>query len=295
MGAYLHVKNDGIADFTGTITGFNSQGSTTTIIASNLVRPSDWNSAHNFFQTISGNTAGQSTASGTNLVIGFTDGITGGLSTAAGAATLWISGPEKIYPGYQPYDDFVQVVGQVGHGTLQFDPQVLPTMAFDRIQVFLQNTNSSNSSGSHTLRFTVGLYTRTGSSLSLFTSFAGSTALTHSGTGGSYSLFSGGRMFPFTFAATTIPANRYWIGFVSSTASGGANGSYSNYMVSNINSQYTGLFGVASNATMQPKLGQGYYTATTTGMPNSVAFSQINGTNSNARRMPVIGFGSGTA
>lgn len=35
-----------------------------------IVRPSDWNSAHNQFLTIAGNTAGQSTFSGTNIVIG---------------------------------------------------------------------------------------------------------------------------------------------------------------------------------------------------------------------------------
>jgi hypothetical protein len=91
-----------------------------------------------------------------------------------------------------------------------------------------------------------------------------------------------------------ISENRYWIGFVSSTGSAGANGSYSNYVVSNVNSVYTGLFGVAANATMQPKLGQGYYTAATNGMPNSIAFSEINGTASMARRMVAVGFGSGT-
>jgi hypothetical protein len=42
----LHVKSNTIADFTGTITGFNSTGGTQTIAATNLVRPSDWNSAH---------------------------------------------------------------------------------------------------------------------------------------------------------------------------------------------------------------------------------------------------------
>lgn len=67
--AVSHVKSDTIGDFTGTITGFNSQGSTTTIAASDLVRPSDWNSAHNQFYTLTGNTTGNSTASGTNVIL----------------------------------------------------------------------------------------------------------------------------------------------------------------------------------------------------------------------------------
>ena len=65
-GALSHVKNVTIADFTGTFTGFNSQGSSTTIAATDIVRPSDWMSAHNQFLTLTGNTNVQSTASGTN-------------------------------------------------------------------------------------------------------------------------------------------------------------------------------------------------------------------------------------
>jgi hypothetical protein len=34
-----------------------------------IVRPSDWNSYHNQYSTISGNTAGQSTLSGTNIIL----------------------------------------------------------------------------------------------------------------------------------------------------------------------------------------------------------------------------------
>lgn len=95
MAALSHVKSSPAADFTGTITGFNSQGSTVTLAATDLVRPGDWNSAHNFFQTISGNTAGTSTASGTNLAFGATGGLTASHSTAAGAATLWFSAPNE--------------------------------------------------------------------------------------------------------------------------------------------------------------------------------------------------------
>jgi hypothetical protein len=221
---------------------------------------------------------------------------TGAVSISTNGSTISIGAPaDATVPGYHPYDDFVQAVGQVGQGTLQFDPQVFPNVSLDRVGVFIQNTNSSNSSGSHTLSFWIGLYTRNAASLSLYTSFSGSTAVTHSGTAGSYSLYSGGRLFTFSAAAMSVPANKYWIGFVSRTTSGGTNGTYSNWMVSNIASQFTGVFGVASNATMQPKLGQGYYTATTAGLPSSVAFSEINGTNSGARRMPIVQFHSSTA
>jgi hypothetical protein len=52
---------------TGTVTVFNSAGITTTVAATDLVRPTDWNSAHNQYVTIGGNTAGASTLSGTNV------------------------------------------------------------------------------------------------------------------------------------------------------------------------------------------------------------------------------------
>lgn len=41
-----HAKSLTVADFTGTVTVGNSAGGTTTVLATNLARPSDWNSAH---------------------------------------------------------------------------------------------------------------------------------------------------------------------------------------------------------------------------------------------------------
>jgi hypothetical protein len=43
-----HPKSNTIADFTGTVTQFNSSGGTQSVAATNLVRPSDWNNAHTF-------------------------------------------------------------------------------------------------------------------------------------------------------------------------------------------------------------------------------------------------------
>jgi hypothetical protein len=155
------------------------------------------------------------------------------------------------------------------------------------------NSNASNSSGSHTLSFWIGLYTRSISTLSLFQSTSTTIAVTHSGTAGSYSLYSGVRQLTIPFT-TTLSANAYWLGVVSRTTSGGANGSYSQLQQSNLNSDYRGFWGSAVNATNQISVGQGLYTVTTTGLPGSVAFSQINGTAAVAFRPPVVIFQSGT-
>lgn len=49
-----HAKSDTIADFTGTVTVLNSGGGTTTVAATDLVRPSDWNSAHQTTLSLTG-------------------------------------------------------------------------------------------------------------------------------------------------------------------------------------------------------------------------------------------------
>lgn len=290
--AISHIKSNTIADFTGTVTVFNSQGSTTTANATDLVRPNDWNSAHNFFQTISGDTLGSSTASGTNMVLGFSGGIQGHMSTGASVATLWVQSP--ILSGKNLYKDLAIVTAQQGQASLQFDPEILPApVQFDRLIFGLFNTNSSNSSGSHTLSFWVGFYTRNVSSLSLLTSSSSSTALTHSGTAGSYSLYSGQRLFTIPMT-TTLSQGDYWVAFLSRTTSGGANGSYSNIAGSAHASNFFGHFGSSHATSVQFTLGQGQYSATTSGMPASVAFSQINGSNSAVFRPTILMLGSST-
>ena len=74
--AVQHVFSNAVAD--GTVTS--------------IVRPSDWNSYHNQQVTLSGNTAGQSTVSGTNIVFQGGNNVTLSANTAANAATIVISG-----------------------------------------------------------------------------------------------------------------------------------------------------------------------------------------------------------
>lgn len=90
--AVSHAFSNAAADFTGTITGFNSQGSTATLAATNLVRPSDWNSAHNQYFTLTGNTNNASTVSGTNIVLSGGNNIT----LVGNGATIGISGANDL-------------------------------------------------------------------------------------------------------------------------------------------------------------------------------------------------------
>lgn len=214
------------------------------------------------------------------------NGFTLSLSAAAAAGASTAS-------GYAPYADHGYIVGAIGQATLNIDPELFPNFQFDRVLFQINNTNSSNSSGSHTLSFWLGLYTKNASTLSLASSTSTSIALTHSGTAGSYSLYSGLRHFSVPWTAT-VTQGEYWVGFVSRTTSGGANGSYSNLLISNPATNFVGFFSSAHNTTMQMTLGQGVYSATTSGIPNSIAFSQIRGSDSAARRPPNLFFASGT-
>ena len=67
--AVSHVFSNAVADATGTVTVWYGL-TTVSVAATDIVRPSDWNSAHNQYMTVTGNTVGQSTFSGTNIVIG---------------------------------------------------------------------------------------------------------------------------------------------------------------------------------------------------------------------------------
>lgn len=62
-----HPKVLTIADFTGTVTVGNSSGGTASMLATDLARPSDWNSAHNISFTLSASDVGSFFAAGAGL------------------------------------------------------------------------------------------------------------------------------------------------------------------------------------------------------------------------------------
>lgn len=236
--------------------------------------------------------AGTQTAATTGTVV-FSDsnGVTFGMSNSS-VITASVAAP-YTYSGFNPYADAEFFVGSYGNGTLLLEPERFPNMQFDRVLFPLNHSNASNSSGSHTLSFWVGLYTRNVSTLSLLTSASVSTALTCSGTAGSYSLFSGIRLHSIPLT-TTLTEGNYWIGWVSRTTSAAANATYSNLILSNLQSIFVGHFGSSHNTTMQLTLGQGMYTATTSGIPGSIAFSQLRGSDSTIPRAQYIMFASST-
>lgn len=86
--AVSHVFSNTISDKTGTVT-FWDGATTASEVATKLVRPADWNSAHNQFYTLAGNTSGNSTASGTNVILSGGSNIT----LAGSTGSIAIIGP----------------------------------------------------------------------------------------------------------------------------------------------------------------------------------------------------------
>jgi hypothetical protein len=230
------------------------------------------------------------TAAGTNISLSMTLNSLG-LNLAASVNSA--GGGIAARNFYNPYGDLMMVAGQVGQGTLNLNPNVMPAMTFDRVLMPINNTNATNSSGSHTLSFWVGIYTLNVSTLSLLTSNSASYAMTFSGTVGSYSLYSGMRHVSVPMS-TSLSEGRYFIGVLSRTTSGGANGSYSQYQVSNLATNFLGIFGSSHNTTYQFQPGLGVYSATTNAIPGTIPISQVRGSDSNAFRPPIVIFANST-
>lgn len=277
MAALSHAKSVTVGDATGTVTFWNG-ATTSSIAASDLGRPSDWNSAHNFFQTISGNTAGQSTASGTNLVWAGTNGITVSHATAAGAATAWISGPGPTPPQYFVFvgEDIPQARALITNATaLTQRPLFFPfDIGGNLTAQEVHWTMSRSTSGSNNFTVHVGIY-----------SYVNSTQLTSiSTTSASYSntataSVSGVRAFEAPLPVTTLAPGQYVLGMIfSATATASMNyslmgGTTSNFPNSNVIVSGADVYHTYTSHGAKPFWGR--YTTTTGALPGSVGYTQV--------------------
>ncbi len=226
------------------------------------------------------------------VVFSNSNGVSFGLSGSTITASVH---GDYTLSGYNHYNDAIYSAGTVGQGSLIFDHIDLENpVQFDKYGVMLLISNAANSTGSHTVSMSVGLYTQNGSTMSLLGSTSTSVAATLSGTVGSYSLYSGIRQVTIPYT-TTLSRGEYFLGVVSSSSSAGANATFNQCRQSALNSNYNGLFGVAQAASNQLYLGMGVYSQTTTAFPASIGFSQIRGTNADAFRPPVVIFQSDIA
>lgn len=118
-----HAKNNTIADFTGVVTVGNSTGGTATANASDLVRPSDWNSEHNFSITMSASDiASLLTATNRVTMSTNTSGITFGLNNELDFFELFplAAGTQNLVYGQQTwYFNPINIPGALNSGVIQ--------------------------------------------------------------------------------------------------------------------------------------------------------------------------------
>ncbi len=245
--------------------------------------------------TIASSAGGQSlklSVPGTSSLVG-----ANGIGVSAGGSTITIDGSGINTAGatlsyFNPLDAYVQVAGQQGQATLHVQPAYAPNVTFDRIAMPVVFSGATSVTASVTLSMWMGIYTRNASTLSLMTSYSVSNSLLHSGTANSSQNV--GLKILTMGASSSLSGGQYFIGIMSRTTSGGSNASISQIVVSQQASNYGGLWGQVSSATQQYTAGLGVYTVSTTGVPSSIALSQLNGTASMVLRQPVFYLVNGT-
>lgn len=272
---------------------------------------------NNWVNLLGANTAGNTTASGStigysgiNATLSGTNGsvvnisvpatsslsATGQVSLSTNGSTISIGVPGPVtYSRYNEFKESPLVAGEIGQASLHIQPWLIPNLQYDRVVLHKAFSNASNSSNSFTVSDWVGIYTRTGNTLSLLQSTSISTNFSGSGTVGSYLSYGGGIKAHTIGMTNTLTEGMYWIGVIQRTTTGGGAGHTLNQILnSQLNSSYRGIMGAATNASNQMSTGFGVYSVTTSGMPNSVGITELSGNSSIVLRPPSLYFVSGT-
>jgi hypothetical protein len=239
-----------------------------------------------------GNTSGSTGLVSNRLVFAGGNNITLSQSTGgASSATITISADGPLHSvTWEPYKPAASATSQHGNASLIFAPFLVDgRVVATQMRQFASFTVSSSSNSSHggSLSMGFGIYTKNVSTLSLM--FSGSTSFAWTNTSGdSTSVLNGIRAVTASFGQTTLTGGDYWIGVWSRSSTVNANWwTGSNVYLSGLSQQFSGNFLAATNSTNQMLLGQGVYTATTSGAPASVAFSQIHaGSAANQHKIP---------
>lgn len=229
-----------------------------------------------------------------NLLSAVTFSNSNGVSFGLNGSTLTgsVAGPVSLTQ-WDPLGRRVYDRDTLGNNTVAFLPQNAPTLQYDRVGFLLQLSNTSNLSGSASLTISFGIYTRNASTLSLRSSVSFSTAVTMSGTAGSFSLYSNPRLL--TVGLTdTLTEGEYVFAFASALSTAGANVNWSNFLGSQSNIAFRGIFGQPSNAYDAPQLGMGLLSVSTNALPSSVAYTDIQASGQNAWRFQALFLASST-
>lgn len=247
VGLVQHVFSNTIPSATGTITIWNISGNSTTVAATNVVRPQDWNSTHNMSVTLAGNTAfgNTSVVGGTNIIFSASNGImfsgdSAGSSIGIGLAqfaSAW------AFPNFESGQANLTTFSPTTSSLFLYPWYPIPNVTWSNVILPISLVGSSSAgatsaSGGYTITF--GLYSLSSFSLSSMTtatvmmkysytsnsitwSFsAGASSFSSTGTANS-SLFNGPIFWYIPWASSVSGGGSYFIGYDISAAGQTAN------------------------------------------------------------------------
>ena len=210
------------------------------------------------------------------------------ISTNVSTISIGMAIPQLSF--FQPLGPIQSTLAtQMGNGTVQVYPAIAAfPFSASRVDMMasVSCSNLAVSTEAQTLSMFVGLYSLNGSTLSLASSGSQTYEWTNSSNGSS-SVLSGLRRFSAPINVNYTGGFDIFVGIMSNTTYVNTNGiSLSNVVIPVAPAAVlNGLLGETTNSTKQFVPGQGYFSATSAGMPASMAISQIYG----------IGSGSNTA
>jgi hypothetical protein len=174
----------------------------------------------------------------------------------------------------------------VGQGSITVMPAYVPwPMSMSMVQLAASISGSSNAASSYAgvVSVHVGLYTKNASTMSLATSGSQSYQWTVTGTT-SHSLVTGLKGFTVPITLHADPGE-YYVAALIRTSTTNNNWFTASWLAANMfANHYHGPMFSSNAASQQLFLGRGYYSATSANLPNSMAFSDLTGTNNLAGR-----------
>lgn len=178
-----------------------------------------------------------------------------------------------------------------GVGTI-FPVNIQNNIVFDRF-IYKASNNGGALTGTMSTSEAFGIYTSTGSTMSLLFSATGTGSFSYNGTVTNYYQI---RNVVMTFNSTSISAGNYFFALIISWTN--SSSPFFPYILrGNIaTASFLGDFGAASNQTAQNVFGHGVWnsTATTVSLPASIAITQISGHLSQFEVSPVVELRNGT-
>ena len=222
---------------------------------------------------------------------------TGGVSIFTNGSTISIGAPAAgTISNWEPmplqYGSLTNT--QLGNASVYFfklQPEAFVNASQMMQLVSVSVSSSSNSSHAGALSIAAGIFTASGSTLSLITQSSGSASYQWTNTSSnSMNSISGLRGLTMPLNINMSEGN-YWLGVWSRSSTTNTNWfTASNMVFTDVNSGYMGVLGQASNATQGIQEGVGVYSATSSALPTNIAMSRITQSNLQTNAMPYIVF-----